>query len=169
MISATDLRREYPPARTLMGFGPRPAPEERSFYLRLSARHNLLLFAALCDLAPAEARTASDRVLARVGLADVADRPVMGFSSGMRQRLAMARILLRSPRVLLIDELVRALDESGTEQVWGIVGEEAARGTSVLVTATRLADLEGRVGTVAHLERGRLVDAVPDAVVAATA
>jgi ABC-type multidrug transport system ATPase subunit len=130
--------------------------EERAFYLRLTARHNLELFAALSDVPPGAATARADEVLERVGLGYAADRRVAAYSSGMRQRLGMARALLRRPEALLLDELTRALDDEGTETLWGIVAEEAARGASVLATATRAPDLEGRCDRVLALEGGVL-------------
>jgi ABC-2 type transport system ATP-binding protein len=84
--------------------------DERSFLANLSGRDNLHFFAALHGLSARDARHRSDVLLGRVGLADAADRLVFGYSRGMKQRLALARGLLGSARVLLLDEPTIGLD-----------------------------------------------------------
>ena len=70
----------------------------------------------------------------------------------------MARALLGHPRVLLCDELTRALDEEGTGRLWALATEESEGGSALLTTATRLDDLEGRCDRILFLDGGRLVD-----------
>ena len=139
--------------------------EERSFYWRLSGRRNLELFGALCGLPSAAAAERSHEVLGRVGLTYAADRRVLAYSSGMRQRLAVARALVREPRVLLLDELTRALDEEGTTRLWELVQAERRRGVAVLAAATRAVDLETRCDRLLFVEAGALVEEAPAAVV----
>lgn len=84
--------------------------EDRSWYLRLSGRANLEFFAVVYGL---DRRAAGDRATALLhdhGLGQAADRRVSGYSAGMRARLALARALLASPPVLLLDEPTRSLD-----------------------------------------------------------
>lgn len=87
--------------------------DERSFAWRLSARENLHVFAALHGLGRAAARSRAALVLDRVGLLSEADRPVREYSSGMRQRLALARGLLGEPELMLLDEPTRGVDPAG--------------------------------------------------------
>jgi ABC-2 type transport system ATP-binding protein len=134
------------------------AGEERSFYWRVSGRHNLELWGALRGLRPAEAAERARELLEHVGLGGAGERRVQTYSSGMRQRLAMARGLLGRPRVLLCDELTRALDEEGSERLWSLANEEVERGGALLCTGTRLDDLEGRCDRILFLDGGRLVD-----------
>jgi heme exporter protein A len=90
---------------------------------------------------------AIDRVLERVGLADVRRDSVRGFSSGMRRRLGLARLMLRVPRVLLLDEPHASFDEEGIAIVNGFVGDVARDGGVVVLTThdmTRAVDVVTR-------------------------
>jgi ABC-2 type transport system ATP-binding protein len=84
--------------------------DQRSFYWRVSGRRNLAFFASLQRMRGAEAVARVAETLELVGLADAADRPVRGYSTGMRARLALARALLAGPPVLLLDEPTQSLD-----------------------------------------------------------
>src|SRR5215472_3511575 len=84
--------------------------EERSFYFRLSARQNLEFFGALAGLTGARLHERIEEVATLVDLHDSLDKKFSGFSSGMRQRLTMARAMLADPPILYLDEPTRAVD-----------------------------------------------------------
>lgn len=84
--------------------------DERSHYWRISGRRNLVFFGVLAGMRRREAEARAGELLDSVGLSDAADRPVLGYSSGMRARLSMARALLADPPLLLLDEPTRNLD-----------------------------------------------------------
>ncbi len=85
-------------------------PGERSFYPRLTARQNLDFFAALHNLPFNLARKRIDELLELVGLKDKADIWFEEYSSGMKQRLAIARGLLNDPKIIFMDEPTKGLD-----------------------------------------------------------
>lgn len=124
-------------------------------YPALTARKNL---AALAALRGRGADTADvDEVLAEVGLSDVADDRVRGFSLGMRQRLGLATALLTRPRLLILDEPSNGLDPAGKKHVHGVLRRLAADGTSVILSSHRMDDLEALCSEVTILVTGRVV------------
>jgi ABC-2 type transport system ATP-binding protein len=97
-----------------------------------------------------------DAVLAEVGLTQAADRPVKGYSMGMRQRLAIASALLGDPEVLILDEPTNGLDPPGIAWMRGLVREQADRGRAVLVSSHLLAEVAQSVDDVVVISHGEL-------------
>ena len=133
--------------------------DERSLNWRLSARENMRLFAALHSLRGAEATRRIDELLSLVRLTDAAERQVSGYSSGMKQRLLVARTLLARPSVLLLDEPTRSLDPISAREFRRFLRDEVAlaQGCTVLLAthnAEEAFELCDRVGV---LHRGALV------------
>ncbi|MFI6054702.1 ABC transporter ATP-binding protein [Streptomyces violascens] len=128
-------------------------------YPSLTARQNL---AALAALHGHDARTAGvDDVLEEVGLTDVADDRVRGFSLGMRQRLGLGATLLTKPRLLVLDEPSNGLDPVGKRHVHGVLTRLAADGTSIVLSSHRMDDLEALCSEVTILATGRVVFSGP--------
>jgi ABC-2 type transport system ATP-binding protein len=128
-------------------------------YPALTARGNL---AALAGLRGRGTRTAGiDDVLAQVGLTDVADDKVRGFSLGMRQRLGLAAALLTRPRLLVLDEPANGLDPAGKKHVHGALTQLAADGATVVLSSHRMDDLEELCSEVTILAAGRVVFSGP--------
>ncbi len=123
-------------------------------YEDLSARENLHFFARICELKSAEETTA--RWLERVGLTRVASMPVRQFSRGMRQRLALARTFLNSPRVLLLDEPFTSLDDRAIAMLSELLGESRRAGATILLSTHQLREALAIATDVALVENGRL-------------
>ncbi|MCC6381082.1 MAG: ABC transporter ATP-binding protein [Dehalococcoidia bacterium] len=145
--------------------------DERSFHWRLTGRQNLEFFAALNGLSPTVTRQRIRRLLDRLDLSAAADLGFWQYSTGMKQRLAIARALLVRPRVLLMDEPTRSIDASHAAEAWQLVREEidAAEGCLVLVTH-QLQEAFSLCGRVAILADGKVaLETATDALHAVTA
>ena len=128
-------------------------------YPALTARGNL---AALARLRGPGAPTAGiDDVLEQVGLTDVADDKVRGFSLGMRQRLGLAAALLTKPRLLVLDEPANGLDPAGKRHVHRTLARLAADGATVILSSHRMDDLEELCSEVTILATGRVAFSGP--------
>ena len=128
-------------------------------YPSLTARQNL---AALAALRGGGARAVGiDDLLDQVGLTDLADDRVRGFSLGMRQRLGLAAALLTKPRLLVLDEPSNGLDPAGKKHVHGVLTRLAADGTAVVLSSHRMDDLEALCSEATMLATGRVVFSGP--------
>jgi heme exporter protein A len=120
-------------------------------YEELSARENLRLFADLLDID----RSRVDEALERVGLSRDADERVRGFSHGMRQKVAVARTIVRDPELLLLDEPVTGLDESARAVVDAMILDAAANGRTIVI-ATHHAVTEGLPVRTVSMREGHI-------------
>ncbi len=123
-------------------------------YPSLTAKQNLAALAALRGDDDAAARI--DDAIAQVGLTDVADDRIRGFSLGMRQRIGLAAALLTNPRLLVLDEPSNGLDPAGKKHVYGVLGKLAAEGTAVMLSSHRMDDVESLCSEVTILATGRV-------------
>jgi ABC-2 type transport system ATP-binding protein len=133
------------------------ALEASSFHPGRTGRDHLRVMARAGGLPDAR----SDEVLALVGLTGPGTRRVGTYSSGMRQRLALAGALLGDPQVLVLDEPTNGLDPEGIVWLRGFLRHLAGQGRTVLVSSHVLAEVEQTVDDVVILARGRLVRACP--------
>lgn len=123
-------------------------------YDELTARENLRFAALMSGIGDWQSRAAE--VLDRVGLARAADIKVGGYSSGMRKRLALARLLLRPLQVVLLDEPYASLDTQGIELVDELVEEMQEAGRTVLLASHQWGRTLQASDRVLVLEDGRL-------------
>jgi ABC-2 type transport system ATP-binding protein len=128
--------------------------EEPAFYPYLSARANLEVLARL-DGSSSRARVME--VLEEVELDARAEERVAGYSTGMRQRLGIASALLRSPRLMVLDEPTAGLDPAGMRFVQRLVVDLAARGVAVLLSSHHIAEVERVCDTFTVLRSGKVV------------
>lgn len=103
-------------------------------------------------------RTAIELTLAQVGLAGERNERVRGFSAGMRRRLGLARLMLRPPRVLLLDEPHASFDEDGIRIINEFIAEIAGRGGVVLLTTHDVPRSLEIISRRVHIDDGRLVE-----------
>ena len=130
---------------------------ERSLYWKLTARENLEYFAALYHVPSAETRPRIDRALVAVKLADRADDYVERYSTGMRQRLALARALLPDPPLVILDEPTVGLDPQASRDLRDRVRELRAQGRTVLLTTHYMEEADQLCDRVAIIDHGKIV------------
>jgi ABC-2 type transport system ATP-binding protein len=130
---------------------------ERSFFPRLTVRENLDFFAALEDVPRRERPVRVKSVLSDVDLAEAADKQVMKLSSGMYQRLGIARALIKRPSVLLLDEPTRSLDPSAASNLWGMVRDLSRAGITIVFATHNFAEAVAVADRIAVLQQGELL------------
>ena len=154
-ILGTPVRRVLDAPDGVAGFVDGPG-----LYPTLTARQNLAALAMLRGGRRRDGDGIGD-VLDQVGLTDVADDRVHGFSLGMRQRLGLAAALLTEPRLLVLDEPANGLDPIGQRHVHQVLTRLAANGTGVVLSSHRMDDVETLCSEVTILATGRVAFSGP--------
>jgi ABC-2 type transport system ATP-binding protein len=127
--------------------------EARSVHPGRSARNHLRMLAATHGISARRV----DEVLGMVGIEEVADRRVGGFSLGMGQRLGVAVALLGDPQVLLLDEPVNGLDPEGIRWIRQLLGDLARQGRTIFVSSHLMSEMAQTAEHVIVIGRGKLI------------
>ena len=130
---------------------------ERSIYWKLTGRENLEYFAALYHIPPDVAKRRVAELLDRLGLTARADENVERYSSGMKQRIAIARALLASPPVLLLDEPTIGLDPQSARNLRELIAEIKAEGRTILLTTHYMEEADQLCDRVGIIDLGRII------------
>ena len=131
--------------------------EERSFFWRITGRENLRFYAALYHIPTRHADSRINELLDLVGLADDGDTRFQNYSTGMRQKLAIARGLLSEPRLLFVDEPTRSLDPVSAQAVRRFLKEKIAGvGKTVVLATHNLNEAEQLCDRLAIMDHGHL-------------
>ena len=150
-----DIRRDEPAVKRLVGL---VNAEERSFFWRLTGRQNLEFYAALYHLPRKEAEERIEVLLNLVGLASEGDIRFQNYSTGMRQKLAIARGLLSRPQVLFVDEPTRSLDPVSAQTVRTFLREKVGgAGKTVILATHNMTEAEQLCDRVAIMDRGKII------------
>lgn len=128
--------------------------EEDGLYARLSSADNLNLFAGIYGVGKSKVNEA----LANVGLDDAAKKPVNKLSKGMRQRLALARAIIHSPKVLFLDEPTANLDPVTARGIHKLIFGLRDRGTTVFLTTHNMEEAVNLCDNVVLLHKGTIVE-----------
>ena len=134
-------------------------PEERGLYPKMRADRQLRYLAELHGCPPAEAASAVVAWAERLGLGELAQRPVEELSLGNQQRVQLAAALVHDARLLILDEPFSGLDPIGTEVMSDVLRERAAQGVAVVFSSHQLELVERLCDDVAIVNRGRIVAA----------
>ena len=123
----------------------------------LTGRENLRLTGRLAQLSGREAGERSDELLQRFQLTGAADRPVRTYSGGMRRRLDVAAALVQRPPVVFLDEPTTGLDLPSRNELWEMIRELVAEGTTVLLTTQYLEEADRLAERIAVVDGGRVI------------
>ncbi len=132
-------------------------PEKVGFYGNLTARENLMFIAELNGISYAEANRKIDELLEMVGIADVANLAVGKFSRGMMQRLGIADVLIKSPKVAFLDEPTSGLDPEGINQILDIIANLPKMGATVVISSHQLYQVQRVCHSIGILSKGKTV------------
>lgn len=147
-INGLDIVRDSISVRAQVGY----LAHTPGLYEDLTARENLQFAADMLGLP----KSSADSSLERVGLGPVANNRVRGFSAGMQRRLALARLIMRKPRVLLLDEPYSNLDEEGVELMNSVITDILQANGAALLALHELAPARGILDRTIGLVDGRV-------------
>src|SRR6516225_2883585 len=123
----------------------------------LTGRENLRLIGQLTHQPRPAVATRAEELLGRFGLTSAAGRPVRTYSGGMRRRLDLAAALVHRPPVLFLDEPTTGLDPNGRSDLWALIGELVADGTTVLLTTQYLEEADRLADRIVVINDGRII------------
>lgn len=141
-----------PKAKMHVGY----CPELDYFYEEMSGRRFILTMAKLCGFGRSESKRRTEETLNLVGMRDRADRPLAGYSKGMRQRIKLAQALLHDPELLLLDEPLSGVDPVGRRESVRLFRLLAERGKCLLISSHELEELDKLTDQVAIVAAGRI-------------
>ena len=148
-----ELPRESKQARMAMGV----VPQQDNLDQELTCRQILTVFARLYRVPAGERGAAVDRALGIANLGPRADTVVRELSGGMRRRLLVARGLIHRPRLVLLDEPTVGLDPQVRQELWTLIDNLRAEGTTVLMSTHYIEEAERLAGSVAVMSGGRII------------
>jgi daunorubicin resistance ABC transporter ATP-binding subunit len=123
----------------------------------LTGRENLRLVGKLTQLPKAEVMSRAGELLDRFGLSEAGDRPARTYSGGMKRRLDVAAALVHRPAVLFLDEPTTGLDPQSRNDVWEMIRELVAEGTTVLLTTQYLEEADRLAERIAVIDGGKVI------------
>ncbi|HEX2274371.1 MAG TPA: ATP-binding cassette domain-containing protein [Acidimicrobiales bacterium] len=153
LVLGHDVTREPAAVRLRIGLAGQFAAVDGN----LTGRENLELIGRLTQLRREVTRRRASELLERFGLGDAADRPARSYSGGMRRRLDVAAALVHRPPVLFLDEPTTGLDPHSRNDLWEMIRELVAEGTTVLLTTQYLEEADRLANRVAVIDMGRVI------------
>lgn len=158
-IFGHDARKEAAEVRKHIGLTGQYASVDED----LTAWENLMIFTALNGLNKQEAKAKATQLLEDFTLLEAKDKQIKNFSGGMRRRLDLAVSLIANPPLVFLDEPTTGLDPRTREQMWDVIREMIAKGTTVLLTTQYLEEADQLADHIALIDKGKLViEGTPD-------
>ena len=152
-VAGYDVSRQPDQVRARIGLAGQYAAIDE----RLTGRENLVLIGTLCHLGRTAAAHRADELLERFDLAEVRGRQAKTYSGGMRRRLDLAAAILASPPVLFLDEPTTGLDPAARIELWQVIRDLTANGTSVLLTTQYLEEADQLADQILVLAAGQII------------
>jgi ABC-2 type transport system ATP-binding protein len=152
-ISGFNPTREPLRVKRLIGY----LPENVGFYNDLTARENLQFIAELNGISWSEGDKRINELLEVVGIKDSADLAVGKFSRGMKQRLGIADVLIKKPKIIFLDEPTAGLDPKGINQLLDLIASLPQKGTTVILSSHQLHQVQKICHRVGIMSKGKLV------------
>jgi|Deesub1362B_J571_1020462.scaffolds.fasta_scaffold00020_34 ABC-2 type transport system ATP-binding protein len=132
-------------------------PSENGLYPNMSALDNLLFFAKFYKIPRNEAKKIALDLLDLVGLKEVAKKKVGEFSTGMKQRLALAQALINDPEILFLDEPTSGLDPKGAVEIRQLIKDLRKEGKTIFLTSHILPEVDEVCDSIGIIVNGKLV------------
>jgi len=123
----------------------------------LTATENLEMIGRLYGMSRREAKTRAQELIERFRLSDAAHRPLKTFSGGMRRRIDLAGALIADPPVLFLDEPTTGLDPVSRGELWDVIRDRVAQGTTVLLTTQYLEEADQLANQIVVIDHGRSI------------
>lgn len=152
-VAGVDVKADPVAARTHIGLAGQFAAVDDY----LTGRENVEMVGRLYNLSAEEATQRAGELLERIHLDDAADRTVRTYSGGMRRRLDLAASLVGRPAVLFLDEPTTGIDPQSRLDLWGLIRDLVAGGTTVLLTTQYLDEADQLANRIAVIDRGKLI------------
>jgi ABC-2 type transport system ATP-binding protein len=152
-VLGLDVVRRAEEVRAVIGLAGQYAAVDEN----LTGRENLRLIGQLTHQPRSAIAVRAEELLGRFGLEPAAGRPVRTYSGGMRRRLDLAAALVHRPPVLFLDEPTTGLDPSGRSDLWALIGELVASGTTVLLTTQYLEEADRLADNIVVIDGGRII------------
>ncbi len=152
-IAGADLTTEPQKVRERIGLSGQYAAVDEV----LTGRENLEMIGRLYRMKKKEAKARAAELLERFSLVDAGDRPVKGYSGGMRRRLDLAGALVAAPPVLFLDEPTTGLDPRSRNELWEVIRELVADGATLLLTTQYLEEADQLADEIIVIDKGRAI------------
>jgi ABC-2 type transport system ATP-binding protein len=153
LIEGKQVKSDTDPVKLKIGL----VPQDMALYDQLTARDNLIFFAALYSLAGAKAKQAIDDVLNLVELSDRAGHKVGTFSGGMKRRLNLAAALLHDPQILLLDEPTVGVDPQSRNAIFENLEALKKRGKTLIYTTHYMEEAERLCDRIVIIDHGKVI------------
>jgi ABC-2 type transport system ATP-binding protein len=152
-VAGYDVRTQPDMVRRNMGLTGQAATVDEL----LTGRENIRMIGGLYGIGRRDIKRLGDQLLAQFDIADAADRPVRSYSGGMRRRLDLAVSLIASPPVLFLDEPTTGLDPRSRSDLWDVLRELVAGGTTLLLTTQYLEEADQLADDIVVMDHGRII------------